>query len=59
MGEDGVEVAFEEGAGVLAVLFGVGLGGGDPRQRLVQDPHDPPLLGERREDQVEPQHLFS
>ncbi len=34
LGEDGLEVAFEEGAGVLEVLFGVGFGGGDARQTL-------------------------
>src|SRR5262249_36981128 len=30
---------------VLEVLFGVGFGGGDCGERLVQDAHDPPLLG--------------
>ena len=43
--EDRFEVAFEEGAGVLEVLFGVGFGGGDARKRFVEDADHPPLLG--------------
>jgi hypothetical protein len=46
LGEDGLEVAFEEGAGVLEVLFGVGFGGGDALKRFVEDADDPPLLGD-------------
>lgn len=49
MGEDGVEVAVEEGAGVLEVLFGVGFGGGDALKRFVEDVDDPLLLGEWRD----------
>ena len=49
LGKDGLEVAFEEGAGVLEVLFGVGFGGGDALKRFVKDADDPLLLGERRE----------
>ena len=49
LGEDGVEVAFEQGAGVLEVLFGVGFGGGDALKRFVEDADDPPLFGKRRE----------
>ena len=49
LGEDGLEVAFEKGAGVLEVLFGVGFGGGDPRKRFVEEADDPLLFGERRE----------
>ena len=49
LGEDGLEVAFEEGAGVLEVLFGVGFGGGDALKRFVEDADDPLLFGERRE----------
>ena len=48
LGEDGLEVAFEEGAGVLEVLFGVGFGGGDALKRFVEDADDPLLFGERR-----------
>src|SRR5579872_363842 len=44
LGEDGLEVAFEEGAGVLEVLFGVGFGGGDAFKRFVEDANDPLLL---------------
>ena len=47
LGEDGFEVAFEEGAGVLEVLFGVGLGGGEAGKRFVEDADDPLLFGER------------
>ena len=36
LGEDGLEVAFEEGAGVLEVLFGVGFGGGEALKRFVE-----------------------
>ena len=49
LGEDGLEVAFEEGAGVLEVLFGVGFGGGDTVKRFVENADDPPLLGQRRD----------
>jgi hypothetical protein len=41
-----LEVAFEEGAGVLEVLFGVGFGGGETRKRFVENANDPLLLGE-------------
>jgi len=51
LGEDGLKVAFEEGAGVLEVLFGVGFGGGDALRRFVEDADDPPLPGEG-EDRV-------
>ena len=47
LGEDGVEVAVEQGAGVLEVGFGVGYGGGDPRERGVEEGHNPLLFGER------------
>ena len=47
LGEDGLEVAFEQGAGVLEVLFGVGFGGGDALKRFVEDADDPLLFGER------------
>ncbi len=53
MVENGLEVAFEEGAGVLEVLFGVGFGGSDALKRLVQDANDPPLFGKRRENNRE------
>ena len=42
-------MAFEEGAGVLEVLFGVGFGGGDALKRFVEDADDPLLFGERRD----------
>jgi hypothetical protein len=42
-----LEVAFEEGAGVLEVLFGVGFGGGEALKRFVEDADDAVLLGER------------
>jgi len=42
-----MEVAFEEGAGVLEVLFGVGFRGGETLKRFVQQPDDPLLLGQR------------
>jgi len=41
-----LEVAFEEGSGVLEVGFGVGFGGGEARKCFVQDGDDAPLLGE-------------
>jgi hypothetical protein len=43
-----LEVVFEEGAGVLEVLFGVGFGGGDALERVVEDADDLPLLWEGR-----------
>ncbi len=47
LGEDGLEVAFEEGAGVLEVFFGVGAGGGDAVKGFVEDGDDALLLGKR------------
>ena len=49
LGEDGLQVAFKERAGVLEVLFGVGFGGGDALKRFVEDADDPLLFGERWE----------
>jgi hypothetical protein len=40
-----LEVAFEEGAGVSEVLFGLGFGSGDAVKRFVEDSDDPPLFG--------------
>ena len=40
-------MAFEEGAGVLEVLFGVGFGGGDALKRFVENADDPLLFGKR------------
>ena len=34
LGEDGLQVAFKQGAGVLEILFGVGFGGGDAFKRF-------------------------
>ena len=48
LSEDGVDVALEEGASVLEVLLGVGLGGGDALERFVEDADGPLLLGEWR-----------
>ena len=45
LGKDGLEVTFEEGAGVLEILFGVGLCGGDAVKRFVEDADDPLLFG--------------
>jgi len=42
-----MEVAFEEGAGVLEVLFGVGFGGGEALKRFVQQADDPLLFGKQ------------
>jgi hypothetical protein len=42
-----LEVAFEEGAGVLEVLFGVGFGGGNALKRFVQQADDTLLFGQR------------
>ena len=47
LSEDGLEVAIEEGAGVLEVLFGVGFGGGEALKRFVQQADDPLLFGQR------------
>jgi hypothetical protein len=40
-------MAFEEGAGVLEVLFGVGFRGGEALKRFVQQSDDPLLFGQR------------
>jgi hypothetical protein len=52
-----LEVAFEEGAGVLEVGFGVGFGGGETRKRFVQDADDALLLGEGWEREIKSKHL--
>jgi hypothetical protein len=44
LGEDGLKVAFEEGAGVLEILFGVALRRYDAVKRFVQDVDNPPLF---------------
>lgn len=41
-------MAFEEGAGVVEVLFGIG--SGETLKRFVEDADDPLLFGERREN---------
>ena len=51
LGEDGLELAFEKGAGVLEVLFSVGFGGGETRKRFVEQANDPLLFGERGDAQ--------
>ncbi|MBA3727325.1 MAG: hypothetical protein H0W86_13065 [Armatimonadetes bacterium] len=48
LGEDGLQVAFEQSTGVLEVLRGVGFGGRDTVKRFIEDADDPPLFGERR-----------
>jgi hypothetical protein len=50
LGEDGLEVAFEEGAGVLEVLFGVGFGSGNDLERFVEQADDTLLFVERRDE---------
>ena len=42
-----VQVALEQRAGVLEVLFGVGFGGGDGLEGFVEDGDDALLFGER------------
>jgi hypothetical protein len=53
-----LEVAFEEGAGVLEVLSGVGFCGGDALKRFVEDADDAVLFGERGERKFKTQHLI-
>ena len=57
MGGDGLEVAFEEGAGVLEILFGVGFGGGEARKRFVQQADDPLLFGQRGDGNLEAENV--
>ena len=45
--KDGLEIAFEEGAGVVEVLFGVSFGGGEALKRFVEQADDPLLFGQR------------
>jgi hypothetical protein len=42
-----LEVAFEEGAGIFEVLFGVGFGSDDTLKRFIEEADDPLLFGER------------
>ncbi len=49
MGEDGLQVAFEQSAGVLEILFGVGFGGRDAVEGFVEDADDALLFRERRD----------
>src|ERR1035437_1715697 len=46
--ENGLQVAFKQGAGVLEVLFGVGFGGGDAVEGFVEEGDDAVLFGEWR-----------
>src|SRR5712692_6229438 len=46
--KDAMQVAFEEGAGVLEVFFGVGFGGGDAVKGFVEDADDALLFVKRR-----------
>src|ERR1019366_9191125 len=48
LGEDGLQVAFKQSAGVLEVLFGVGVGGGNAVKRFVEDADDALLFGQGR-----------
>jgi len=48
LGEDGLQVAFKQGAGVLQVLYGVGFGDGDAVKRCVENADDALLFGEWR-----------
>ena len=50
-------IPFEEGAGVLEVLFGVGLGGGEARKRFVQQADDPLLVGQRGDGNLEAENV--
>lgn len=52
-------MAFEEGAGVLQVLFGLGFGGGEARKRFVEHADDTLLFGEWGEWDFEPGQRFT
>jgi len=56
-GEDRLEVAFKERAGVLEVLFGVGLSGAEADKSFVQHADNPLLLGKRRHRQGQVRYL--
>jgi hypothetical protein len=53
LGEHGLEVAFEESAGVLEVLFGSSFGGRNALKDFIEDADDPLLFGERRQRNLE------
>ena len=55
LGEDIVEVAFEERAGIFQVRFGFDRGEGDVFKRFVENTHNPLLFGEGRQRNF---HLF-
>ena len=44
--EEGIQLAREQGAGVVEVLLGARLGGGDALERLVENADDPLLHGD-------------
>ncbi len=52
-------MAFEKGAGVLEVLFGVGFGSGEARKRFVEDGDDALLFGQRGERNLQRENLFA
>jgi len=58
LGENGFEVAFEEGAGVLEVLFGVGFCGGEALKRFVQQANDPLLFDQRGDGNLDLDKVF-
>jgi hypothetical protein len=47
LGENGLELAFEEVAGIFEVLFGGGGGGSETLKRFVEDADDPLLFRKR------------
>ena len=52
-------MAFEEGVGVLEVCFGVGLGGGDGVEGLVEEGDEAVLFGERGEGDLKIKDIFT
>ena len=59
LAEDGLQVAFKQGAGVLEVLFGVGPGGSDAVKRFVEDGDDALLLGKGRHRELKLAQRFT
>ena len=51
-------MAFEHGAGVLEVPFGVGLGGGDAVKGLIEEGDDAVLFGERGKWKLKAQNFI-
>ena len=53
LGEDGIQIAFEQLAGVGEVLLGIGDRSSDPLKRFIENGDNALLFGKRRKRDIE------